>query len=52
MKAHEKDIFKTLENRGKTATDKVFIRKLADWVMANEGAVNVVMRLKILADGL
>jgi len=52
MKAHEKDLFKTLEHRNETATDSKFLLQLSDWVAANEGNVNVAMRLNILADKL
>jgi len=52
MKAHEKDMFKTLEHRGETATDRKFLLQLSDWVAANEGNVNVAMRLNVLAGEL
>lgn len=50
MKTHEKDMFKTLENGKETATDRKFLRQLADWVAANESNVNVAMRLYCIAE--
>jgi len=50
MKQHEEDIFKTLEYKGETASDKRFLLRLAEWIAANDGSVNVAMRLNCIAD--
>lgn len=50
MKDWDKELFKTLQDsEGKTATDKQFVKNLAEWIFELSGNVNVTQRLNTIA---